>query len=124
MLDEITAYAGASAVLRIYSGTQPAGGDAGGTILAVLTCDVTAFAPAASAGVLTLNGVTADSAADATGSATYFRIVDSVGVWVMDGDITTTAIGTGDMQLDSTSIVLNGKVSLGGPNRIVAPNAA
>jgi hypothetical protein len=123
MLDEITSYAGTSALLRIYSGTQPAGGGTVTTQLASLTCDVTAFAPAASAGTLTLNGVTADSNADATGTATWFRITTSGGTFVMDGDISTTAAGTGDLQLDTTSIVLNGTVSLGGPNQITAPNA-
>ena len=123
MLDEITSYAGTSAVLTIYSGTQPGGGGTVTTALAVLTCDATAFAPAASAGVLTLNGITADSAADATGTATWFRIVSSGATWIFDGDVSTTAAGTGDLQLDSTSIVLNGNVALGGPNSITSPNA-
>ena len=125
MLDEITSYASTSAQLKIYSGTQPAGGGAATTILAELVCDVTAFAAAASAGVLTLNGITADSAANATGTATWFRIWQSNGTtWVMDGDISTITVGTGDLQLDDTSIVLNGNVALGGPNKITAGNAA
>lgn len=125
MLDEISTYAGTSALLRIYSGTQPAGGGAPTTLLAELTCDVTAFAPAATGGVLTLNGITADTAANASGTATWFRIVQSDGsTWVIDGDVTTIAAGTGDLQLDDTSIVLNGTVSLTGPNTLTAPNAA
>jgi len=125
MLDEILTYAGASAILRIYSGTQPSGGGTATTLLAELTCDATAFAPAASGGVLTLNAITADTAANASGTATWFRIVQSDGTtWVMDGDVTTTAAGTGDLQLNDTSIVLNGTVSLNGPNLINAPNAA
>jgi hypothetical protein len=123
MLDEITSLAGTSATLKILSGTQPAGGGSETTVLAQLTFDVTAFAPAAAAGVLTLNGITADSAADATGTATWFRIESSGAVFVMDGDVSTTAAGTGDLQLDDTSIVLNGNVALGGPNTITAPNA-
>ena len=124
MLDEITSFAGTSALLTIYSGTQPAGGGTVTTQLAQLTCDATAFAATASAGTLTLNGITADSAADATGTATWFRITSSGATWVMDGDVSTTAVGTGDLQLDDTSIVLNGTVSLGGPNTLTAPNAA
>ena len=124
MLDEITAYAGTSAVLTIYSGTQPSGGGTVTTALAILTCDVTAFAPAATAGTLTLNGITADSAADATGTATWFRITTSGATWVMDGDVGLSSAGVADLQLDSTSIVLNGNVALGGPNTITAPNAA
>lgn len=123
MLDEITSYAGTSAALKILSGTQPGGGGAETTVLAELTCDVTAFAPAASAGVLTLNGITGATAA-ATGTGTWFRIETSGATWVMDGDVSTIAAGTGDLQLDDTSIVLNGNVALGGPNTITAPNAA
>jgi len=124
MLDEITSYAGTSAKLIIYSGTQPSGGGTAGTILAELVCDGTAFAGAASGGVLTLNGVTADSAANATGTASWFRITTSADGWVMDGDVSTQAAGTGDLQLDDTSIVLNGNVALGGPNTFSAANAA
>lgn len=124
MLDEITGYAGASAILKIYSGTQPAGGGAETTVLAQLTCNAT-FAPAASSGVLTLNSVTADSSANATGTATWFRIYQSNGTtFVLDGDVSTTAAGTGDLQLDDTAIVLGGTVALGGPNTVTAPNAA
>ena len=124
-LDEISTYAGTSAILKIFSGTQPAGGGTETTTLAILTCDVTAFAPAAAGGVLTLNGITADTAADASGTGTWFRVYQSDGTtWVMDGDITTIAAGTGDMQLDDVAIVLNGTVSLSGPNTITGPNAA
>ena len=124
MLDEITGYAGGSAILKILSGTQPAGGGAETTVLAQLTCNAT-FAPAATGGVLTLNSITADSSANATGTATWFRIYQSDGTtFVLDGDVSTTAAGTGDLQLDDTSIVLGGTVALGGPNTITAPNAA
>lgn len=124
MLDEITSYAGGSAILKILSGTQPSGGGAETTVLAQLTCNAT-FAGAASAGVLTLNSITADSSANATGTATWFRIYQSDGTtFVLDGDVSTTAAGTGDLQLDDTSIVLGGTVALGGPNTVTAPNAA
>lgn len=125
MLDEITSYAGASAILKIFSGTQPSGGGSETTVLAELTCNGTAFAGSGAAGVLTLNGITGDSAANASGTASWFRIYQSDGTtWVMDGDVSTVAAGTGDLQLDDTSIVVNGTVSLSGPNTITAPNAA
>jgi len=125
MLDELTAYAGATVVIKILSGAQPAGGGAETTVLAELAGDVSAFAPAAAAGVLTLNGVTADNAANATGTGTWFRIYQSDGnTFVMDGDISTIAAGTGDLQLNDTAIVLNGTVSMSGPNTVTAPNAA
>lgn len=108
MLDEITARAGTSALLRIYDGTIPTNADTAvgaQTLLAELTCNATAFAGAASGGVLTLNAITSDSSANATGTASWFRIVDSGATnTVMDGDVSTVAAGTGDLQLDSTSI--------------------
>ena len=123
MLDIITTNAGNAAKFIFYSGTQPGGGGTATTQLALLVCG-TPFAAAAAAGTLTLGGVTADAAADATGSATWARLTTSGDVWVADFDVSTVAAGTGDVQLDSTSIVLNGNVALGGPNTIGAPNAA
>lgn len=123
MLDEITGYVGASGVLRIYSGTQPATGGSETTILAQLTLNST-FAGAASAGVLTLNSVTADSSANNSGTATWARIYQSnITTIVMDMDVSTTAAGTGDLQLDDVVITAGGTVALGGPNTITAPNA-
>ena len=112
MLDEITSRAGASALLRLYDGTQPATGGTATNLLAQLTCNAT-FAPAASSGVLTLNSISSDTSANATGTATWFRIVQSDGTThVMDGTVSTVAAGTGDLQLDDTSIVLGGTVAI------------
>lgn len=112
MLDEITARAGGSAILRIYSGSQPATGGTETTILAQLTCNAT-FAPAASSGVLTLNSIASDTSANATGTATWFRIYQSdATTHVFDGTVSTVAAGTGDLQLDDTSIVLGGTVAI------------
>lgn len=108
-LNAITTQAGASALLRIYSGTRPATGGTATTLLAQLTCNAT-FAPAASAGVLTLNAITQESSAPATGTATWFRIVQSNGTThVMDGSVGTSGQ---DMNLNSTSIVTGGTVNL------------
>ena len=123
MLDEITNAAGASALIKLYTGTQPSGGGTVTTLLGTLTCSST-FAGAASAGQLTLNSVTQDSASDATGTATWFRLQTSGGTFVMDGDVSTSTAGTGDLQLDDIAIILNGTISLSGPNVISAPNAA
>lgn len=112
MLDEITARAGGSALLRIYDGSQPATGGAATTLLAQLTMNAT-FAPAASSGVLTLNAISSDTSAAATSTATWFRIVQSDGsTHVLDGTVSTVAAGTGDLQLDDTSIVLGGTVAV------------
>lgn len=110
MLDAITTRAGGSAKLKIFSGTQPATGGAETTKLAELTCNAT-FAPAASGGVLTLNSITADASADATGTASWFRIESSGGNHVLDGTVTATG-GGGDMTLSTTSIVAAAQVSI------------
>jgi hypothetical protein len=94
---------GGSGVLRIYSGTRPANVAAAitGTLLAELTLNAT-FAPAASAGVLTANSITGDTSADATGTATHFRIFKSGGTTaVMDGDVGTSG---SDLNLVTTAI--------------------
>lgn len=109
MLDAITTRAGASALLRIYDGTQPATGGTATTLLAELTCNAT-FAPAASSGVLTLNAITQDSSANATGTATWFRIVQSGGsTHVLDGTVGTSGA---DLNLNSVSIVATGSVAI------------
>jgi hypothetical protein len=108
-LDAITTFAGNSGKLRIYSGTRPATGGTATTLLAELTCNAT-FAPAASGGVLTLNAITQDASADATGTATWFRLVKSDGTThVMDGDVGTSG---SDLNLNSTSITSGATVSV------------
>lgn len=110
-LDAITTRAGASALLRIYSGTRPATGGAETTLLAQLTCNAT-FAPAASGGVLTLNSIASQTSAANTGTATWFRIQSSGGNHVLDGSVSTISAGTGDLQLDDTAIVAGGTVAV------------
>lgn len=109
MLDQITSRAGASALLRIYDGTQPATGGTATTLLAELTCNAT-FAPAASGGVLTLNAITSDTSANATGTATWFRIVQSGGsTHVLDGTVGTSGA---DLNFNTVSIVSGATVAV------------
>ena len=109
MLDAITTGAGASALLRIYDGSRPATGGAATTLLAELTCNAT-FAAGASGGLLTLNAITQDSSANATGTATWFRIVKADGTThVMDGNVGTSG---SDLNLTTTSIVSGQPVSV------------
>jgi hypothetical protein len=61
---------------------------------------------AASGGTVTANAITQDSSADASGTATWFRIVDSDGTFVLDGDVGT------DLVLDDAAIVAGGTVSV------------
>jgi hypothetical protein len=100
MLDAITSAAGASAKLRFYDGTRPSTGGTATTLLAELTCNAT-FAPSASGGVLTLNAITGANAS-ATGTATWFRIVTSGAVFVLDGSVSTSG---SDLNMTTTSFV-------------------
>jgi hypothetical protein len=106
-LDAITTAVGASGLLRIYNGTRPATGGAATTLLAELTCNAT-FAAGAAAGVLTANAITQDSSANATGTATWARLVTSGGTFVADMDAGT--VGT-ELILSTTSIVAGGVVT-------------
>jgi len=99
--------------LKIYDGSRPATGGAATTLLAELTLDDPAFG-AAVAGVLTAGAITGDTSADATGTATWFRLEDSDGTHVLDGDVGTsgsdlnlnTVALTAGVQVDVTSMVL------------------
>ena len=108
-LDAITAAAGGSALLRIYSGTRPATGGTATTLLAELTCNAT-FAPAASGGTLTLNSISDDTSANATGTATWARIVKSDGTtFVLDCSVGTSGA---DINLATTSLVSGADVAV------------
>jgi hypothetical protein len=111
-LDAVTTYAGASAIVRIYSGTAPADANtslSGNTVLAELACSAT-LAPAASGGVLTLSTITQDSSADATGTATFYRWLKSDATTVIQqGTVSTSGA---DLNLNTTSIVIGGPVSV------------
>lgn len=109
-MDSITTAIGTSGLLRIFNGTPPATvGTAlsGNTQLAELACS-SAFAGSASSGVLTANAISDDSSADATGTASFFRIVKSDGTtYVVQGTVGTSAA---DCILNTTSIVAAGVV--------------
>lgn len=108
MLDRITANVGSSGFCRIYDGTRPSTGGATTTLLAELTGNAT-FAPSAAGGVLTLNSITQDSSANATGTATWFRWVSSGGTFCVDGNVGTSGA---DLNLTTTSIVAGQPVSV------------
>lgn len=109
MLDTITTRAGNAALLRIYDGTRPATGGTATTLLAELICG-TPFAAGAASGVLTLGAITQDASANATGTATWFRIVKADGTtFVLDGSVGTSG---SDLNLTTTSIVSGQPVSV------------
>lgn len=102
-MDQIDSDIGASGFLRIYSGTPPATADtalSGNTLLAELPLSTTAFGAAAS-GVLTANSITDEASAPATGTATFFRLVTSAGVAIVQGSVGTSGA---DLNLNTVSI--------------------
>lgn len=108
MLQALVDYAGANAKVRMYTATRPATGGTATTQLAELTCGATLGT--VSAGVLTFSAITQDSSADATGTATWFRVVKSDGTThVTDGNIATSG---SDMNLTTTAIVATQPVSI------------
>lgn len=104
LLDQIETTIGASAVLKIRSGSVPATvatADAG-TVLATLSLPSDWMA-AASSGSKAKSGTWEDTSADATGTAAHFRLYASDGTTAhMQGTVTATG-GGGDMTVDSTS---------------------
>lgn len=83
MGDAITTYAGSNCLLRIYddTGTTPAAcsnDNNTNVLLAELACSAT-LAAGADGGVLTLNTVSNDTSANASGTLDYFRIYKSDG---------------------------------------------
>ncbi len=100
------------ATIAFYTGTMPTlttDAVTTQTLLGTLTCSDPCGSTAD--GTLTFGSITQDSAADATGVATWARIKDSDGVVVADVDV--TAIGNGGViQLNTTSIVIGGPILL------------
>lgn len=106
--DAITTAVGNAGLWRIYDGSRPATGGAATTLLAELTCG-TPFAAGASGGVLTLNAITQDSSANATGTASWARIATSGGTAIIDMNVGTSG---SDLNLTTTSIVATQPVSI------------
>ena len=111
MVDALTALAN-SGYLRIYDGSQPANANTAvstQTLLAELRFGATAFG-ASSSGTATANAITADSSANATGTAAWFRVLESDGTTVLwDGSVGTSGA---DLNLNTTSIVSGATVSI------------
>lgn len=100
--------------LRIYSGARPANADASlgaAVLLAELTMNATSFSE--SGGVLTAGAITADSDADATGTASFARLFQSDGTTaVSDFGVTIGAPAAGtEVQLNTLSIVQHAVIS-------------
>lgn len=104
-LDSIETTIGTAPLLRIYSGTAPADEStalSGNTLLAECTLPSDWMA-AAALGSKSKSGTWQDSSANATGTATFYRLYDSTGTTChLQGSVTATG-GGGDMTVDNTS---------------------
>jgi hypothetical protein len=99
-----------SGKLRIYSGDVPTRADdsiGSATLLAELTMNATAFG-AASNGVITAASITEDTGANATGTASFFRIWDSSGTT----SYIQGTVGTSDADLIMNSIAIQAGASV------------
>jgi len=107
-LDAVESTLGTSAILEIWSGTEPADADTAdgaGDILCSITLPSDWMA-AASGGSKAKSGTwsgTGTSAAGTGTDATYFRLTTSGGTVHMQGTVTATG-GGGDMTVDNISI--------------------
>lgn len=99
--------------LRIYDGAQPANANTAitsQTLLAELPLSDPA-AGSASSGTLTFSAITNDSSADASGTATWARVLDSDNNAIFDCDVSVTA-GSGTLKLNNTTIAASGPVAV------------
>lgn len=108
MLDAITTAIGAGGKICLFDGVMPATVDdalSGNAMLAEMALS-TPFAPASSSGVLTADLI-GDGSGLATGTATFYRICDSGGVYLLQGTVGQTS---GDAIINQTTIINGGLV--------------
>lgn len=112
-LTDINTALGASSLLRIYSGTQPAGPDtalSGNVVLAELALSATNAFATSSGGLMSANTITDDSSADSTGTATWGSLlVSGGGTRIVDFSVSTTG---SDLNLNTVSITSGSTVSV------------
>ena len=101
----------AASTLVIYSGAVPASADTAlGAQVALVTFALPdpAFGDAAdlNPGAIATANAIASVQADATGTATFFRIIDGDGAARIQGSVTDTG-GNGDLKLSSTAIIMD-----------------
>jgi hypothetical protein len=112
-LDAVETTISTAPLLRILTGSPPAtcATAQSGTLLVEMTLPSDWMA-AASSGSKAKSGTWQDTSADGTGTAGYFRIVDSGGTTChVQGTVTATG-GGGDMTLDNVSIASGQSVSI------------
>ena len=114
IVDRLDAGAGAGK-LKIYAGSVPADADASlgaATLLATLTLSDPAFGNAVDntgKATATANAITSDTAADATGTASFFRATDSNDLAVIQGSVGTSGQ---NLNLNSVAIQVGAEVGV------------
>lgn len=108
--------AGTAAVINIYDGTQATDPDTAigaQVLLAQLTMSATSFGAATDAnpgGLITANAITGDASANATGTASWFRMLtQSAGTAIADGSVGTSGC---DLNLNTVSITAGSTVDI------------
>ena len=122
-LSQVVTLAGSAALLRLYSGVQPATGGAlsgGNTLLSQHACSATLGTVAS--GTLTFNAI-GSATGLATGLATWARLVQSNGTTFV-ADFSVGAVGSGaDITASpNATVTLGGTVSISGTPTITAGN--
>lgn len=105
MLNRIDTDFPAGSIAEVRSGAQPAAvtDPATGTLLASIALPASPWAPAAN-GVKAKSGTWQDAAADATGTAGWFRLKNAADTLRMDGAATAIG-GGGEMEIDNPALV-------------------
>jgi len=114
-LNAIEATIGASAVLRLYTGTNPTTttGASTGTLVAQMVLS-TSWMAAASSGVCAFDGTWADTSADANGTVGCFRILNTDSTTVGIQGTVTGSTGGGDMTVDNPIVVAGQSITVTG----------
>ncbi len=103
-------YAGSNAIIRLYSGTQPANANTAiSTQTLLVSLNISGVFGTDSNGTLTFSTIN-NGTAVASGTASFFRIVKSDGTTViMDGSVGTSSA---DLVLNTTTIATNDTVAI------------
>lgn len=99
--------------IKFYTGAMPANGPSDAVTTQTLLGTTTCAQPLGSeaGGVLTFGTITQDSAADATGTAAWARLVDGNGVARADFDVSDNA-GTGIVKVNTVTFVAGGPIQI------------
>jgi len=97
-----------TAILRVLTGSMPANCAAAqtGTLLAEISPLPDPYLTTSADGTIAKTGTWSDASANASGVAGYWRLYKADGTTcTMQGDISTTAAGTGSMTIADTNLV-------------------